>query len=97
MVGDEAECSDRLRTAENLIKHLKTEGVDWKNQCTVLKDQLENLPGDSLLTCSAIIYLGPLSSSFRKELLNDWQQILKGFYLSYYHSDLQKFRQSKNI
>ncbi|XP_014234684.1 dynein heavy chain 7, axonemal-like [Trichogramma pretiosum] len=72
-----ADCTLKLRKAEELIGSLGGEKARW----TVSADQLgrayDNLPGDALLSCATIGYLAPLDLAYRDKTLADWQDSLR--------------------
>ena len=58
--------------AEKLISGLGGEKNRWTNAAANLKSSYDTLPGDILISCGMIAYLGPFTSSYRIESLKKW-------------------------
>lgn len=84
----------RLVAADKLIGGLSSEYVRWQQELESLKDELEKIVGNCLLSAGFLSYLGPFTYEFRIEMLyNDWQKSIldKGIPLS------QPFRIEKQL
>jgi dynein heavy chain len=68
-------CAAKLARAETLIVGLGGETERWKATVASLDAKLRGLPGDALLAASAIVYLGPFTSSYRVRALAEWTSI----------------------
>lgn len=66
-------CRNKLIRAEKLISGLGGEKDRWTTAAEVLRVAFEALPGDILISCGVIAYLGPFTASFRAESLEKWK------------------------
>jgi len=66
----------RLRRATILVKSLLSEGERWRVEHDRLIERLGFLTGDCLLGAACVNYVGPLSGSFRDELVEAWKEKL---------------------
>ncbi|KAL7298528.1 hypothetical protein TKK_0008306 [Trichogramma kaykai] len=72
-----ADCTLKLRKAEELIGSLGGEKARWTESANQLGRAYDNLPGDALLSCATIGYLAPLDLAYRDRTLADWQDSLR--------------------
>ncbi|CAB0041012.1 unnamed protein product [Trichogramma brassicae] len=72
-----ADCTLKLRKAEELIGSLGGEKARWTESANQLGRAYDNLPGDALLSCATIGYLAPLDLAYRDKTLADWQDSLR--------------------
>lgn len=68
-----ASCRNKLIRAQKLISGLGGEKDRWTVAADKLQMLFETLPGDILLSCGMIAYLGPFTANFRFENLKKWQ------------------------
>lgn len=68
-------CSDKLVRAEELIGGLGGEKKRWGQTAASLKDMLNNVVGDILLSAGCVAYLGPYTVGYRIELITKWNKI----------------------
>ncbi|CAH1393775.1 unnamed protein product [Nezara viridula] len=66
-------CSIKLEKATFIINSLGGEQIRWKQLEEENQEKLDKLPGNVLLSCGVITYLGPLSSDLREHLVTDWK------------------------
>nr|XP_024218054.1 dynein heavy chain 7, axonemal isoform X1 [Halyomorpha halys] len=66
-------CSIKLEKATFIINSLGGEQVRWKQLEEENQERLVKLPGNVLISCGVITYLGPLSSELREGLITDWK------------------------
>jgi len=62
----------KLERSNILIDNLKDEKARWKDLATKLKMELDNLVGDVLISSAVISYLGPFTSGFRAQIVEQW-------------------------
>jgi Microtubule-binding stalk of dynein motor len=62
----------RLSNAEKLTELLKEEGERWKVSIEKYHGELATIIGDVFLSASMVNYCGPLTGSFRQELMEKW-------------------------
>ncbi|XP_045448983.1 dynein axonemal heavy chain 3 [Melitaea cinxia] len=75
---DEIElCSTKLARAEQLIGGLGGEKARWTDLATQLQQLLANIIGDVLLSAGFIAYLGPYTVSYRREIIQMWNDRAK--------------------
>ncbi|XP_014471742.1 PREDICTED: dynein heavy chain 12, axonemal [Dinoponera quadriceps] len=65
-------CRNKLIRAEKLISGLGGERDRWTAAAEMLWAAYEALPGDILISCGVIAYLGPYTASYRTESLDKW-------------------------
>nr|XP_046467282.1 dynein axonemal heavy chain 10 [Neodiprion pinetum] len=64
----------RLLAADKLISGLSSENVRWQRDLENLRDELEKIIGNCLLSASFLSYSGPFSFEFRMQMVyKDWQ------------------------
>ncbi|CAK9798694.1 Dynein axonemal heavy chain 7 [Anthophora quadrimaculata] len=66
-------CRNKLIRAEKLISGLGGEKNRWLTAAANLKESYDALPGDILISCGMIAYLGPFTTSYRDESLGKWK------------------------
>ncbi|EGR31445.1 hypothetical protein IMG5_109350, partial [Ichthyophthirius multifiliis] len=66
------ECSVQLERAKTLIENLGGEKGRWGELAENLKQFFITLTGDVLICSSAIAYLGPLTPTYRQQILEEW-------------------------
>lgn len=66
-------CRNKLIRAEKLINGLGGEKDRWTAAAEKLQVSFETLPGDILISCGMIAYLGSFTANFRIENLKKWQ------------------------
>lgn len=66
-------CRNKLIRAEKLINGLGGEKDRWLTVAANLQDSYNTLPGDILISCGMIAYLGPFTTSYRLESLDKWK------------------------
>ena len=79
------ECNVKLSRASKLIVGLANERQRWAITVEKLDKQLGCLVGDVAVASGIIAYLGPFTSEYRVQLVNEWVQGLDKFKLP--HSD----------
>ncbi|XP_070181014.1 dynein axonemal heavy chain 6-like [Littorina saxatilis] len=67
----------RLQRAAVLISALEDEEVRWAESVKVLDGKLKGLVGNTLVSAAAVAYLGPLTLSYRQELVAKWVHMLQ--------------------
>ncbi|XP_014211752.1 dynein heavy chain 12, axonemal [Copidosoma floridanum] len=67
-------CSNKLIRAEKLISGLGGEKNRWIECAANLQRAYDCLPGDVLISCGMIAYLGPYTSAYRLESLVKWTE-----------------------
>ncbi|XP_076243987.1 dynein heavy chain at 62B [Calliopsis andreniformis] len=70
-------CRNKLIRAEKLISGLGGEKDRWITAATHLQKSYDTLPGDILISCGMIAYLGPFTTIFRAESLDKWKVYVK--------------------
>ncbi|KAH8863214.1 Dynein heavy chain 1, axonemal [Schistosoma japonicum] len=70
-------CEARLIRADKLIGGLGSEKLRWNESVSQLNYLLANLVGNVLCSSGSIAYLGPFSSKYRSDMINDWVEKLK--------------------
>lgn len=65
-------CRNKLIRAEKLISGLGGEKDRWTAAAERLRAAYEALPGDILISCGVIAYLGPFTGDLRAESLDKW-------------------------
>lgn len=70
-------CRNKLIRAEKLISGLGGEKDRWTLAAKNLQKFYDTLPGDILISCSMIAYLGPFTSPYRIESLEKWTTYVK--------------------
>ncbi|XP_026673034.1 dynein heavy chain 7, axonemal [Ceratina calcarata] len=71
-------CRNQLIRAEKLISGLGGEKDRWTNAAINLQKSYDTLPGDILISCGMIAYLGPFTTVYRTESLEKWIVHVKG-------------------
>lgn len=66
-------CRNKLIRTEKLINGLGGEKDRWTTAAEELQTAFEALPGDMLISCGIIAYLGPFTAAFRIESLEKWR------------------------
>lgn len=79
------EAKRKMSRAEELVKLLSGEQSRWKDNVVVLKQQVENLAGDSLIAAASICYNGPFIYEYRMALEKDWNKKIEE--LNIIHTD----------
>lgn len=72
-----AMCEQKLQRAEALIGSLFTEKTRWTEKAALLQNSLNHLPGDVLISCAMIAYLGMLPENHRKRCIATWHEYCK--------------------
>lgn len=67
-----AMCEQKLKRAEALIGSLGQEKSRWTEKAAQLESLLDHLPGDVLISCGVIAYLGPLPRDYRGKCTCKW-------------------------
>ncbi|XP_076648749.1 dynein heavy chain at 62B [Halictus rubicundus] len=70
-------CRNKLIRAEKLINGLGGEKNRWMDAAASLQRAYDSLPGDILLSCGMIAYMGPFTTSYRVESLEKWFAYVK--------------------
>ncbi|XP_046823509.1 dynein axonemal heavy chain 7-like [Vespa crabro] len=70
-------CRNKLIRAEKLIDGLGGEKDRWLAAADTLQKSYDTLPGDILISCGVIAYLGPFTASYRMENINKWMTFVK--------------------
>jgi dynein heavy chain, axonemal len=65
-------CAKKLKRAEQLITSLGGEKDRWTERALDLKNKLEALTGDVLLSAGVISYLGAFTMDFRGRCIDNW-------------------------
>ena len=66
----------KLERAGRLTSLLSDEKERWKNAVENLKNEKLTLVGDVFMSSAFVSYLGPLTSNYRKSLINSWKNEL---------------------
>ncbi|XP_015126095.2 dynein heavy chain 12, axonemal [Diachasma alloeum] len=66
-------CRNQLARAEKLINGLGGEKDRWMSSAESLQRAYDTLPGDILISCGIIAYLGPFITSYRVEYVDKWK------------------------
>lgn len=61
-----------MTRAEKLVVLLADEGVRWKNDVTIMNDQIKKLVGNVFLASACISYFGAFTGAYRKILTDAW-------------------------
>nr|XP_034175500.1 dynein heavy chain 12, axonemal isoform X3 [Osmia lignaria] len=72
-----ANCRNKLIRAEKLISGLGGEKDRWMTAAANLQKSYDSLPGDILISCGMIAYLGPFTTAYREESLLKWMSHVK--------------------
>ncbi|CCW67051.1 unnamed protein product [Phytomonas sp. Hart1] len=67
----------RLQRAAMLIDGLKGEKKNWTKSLEELRQNSKFLMGDMLAAAGQIVYCGPFTAVYRKELLDSWSKLLR--------------------
>lgn len=67
----------QLANAEKLISLLGEEGERWTVSVAKLKEEEKEVLGNIFLSAASISYIGPLTTKYRKLLLEGWQELCK--------------------
>lgn len=70
-------CRNKLMRAEKLIRGLGGEKDRWMMSAENLQKAYDTLPGDILISCGMIAYLGPFTTSYRAENIEKWRLYVK--------------------
>ncbi|XP_043264608.1 dynein axonemal heavy chain 7 [Colletes gigas] len=70
-------CRNKLMRAEKLISGLGGEKDRWTAAAKSLQQSYDTLPGDILISCGMIAYLGPFTTNYRVESLDKWRAYVK--------------------
>nr|XP_050853938.1 dynein axonemal heavy chain 12-like isoform X4 [Vespula vulgaris] len=70
-------CRNKLIRAEKLIDGLGGEKDRWLAAAETLQNSYNTLPGDILISCGVIAYLGPFTASYRMENIEKWRVFVK--------------------
>ena len=70
-------CRRKMEAATNLINGLQGERQRWTLQNGLLKTELTNLVGNTMLACAFLSYSGPFNQEFRNQLMQSWKCKLK--------------------
>ncbi|XP_044001725.1 dynein axonemal heavy chain 12 [Aphidius gifuensis] len=70
-------CKNQLIRAEKLINGLGGEKDRWLNSAKNLQISYDTLPGDLLISCGMIAYLGPFTTAYRHENIEKWIKYVK--------------------
>lgn len=65
-------CRNKLIRAEKLISGLGGEKDRWTSAAENLQKSYDTLPGDLLISCGMIAYLGPFTTAYRQESMDKW-------------------------
>ncbi|XP_015437708.1 PREDICTED: dynein heavy chain 7, axonemal-like [Dufourea novaeangliae] len=65
-------CRNKLIRAEKLISGLGGEKHRWMTAAANLQKSYDTLPGDILISCGMIAYMGPFTTIYRIESLDKW-------------------------
>lgn len=65
-------CKNKLIRAEKLISGLGGEKDRWMTAAANLQNSYDTLPGDILISCGMIAYLGPFTTNYRSGSLEKW-------------------------
>lgn len=64
----------RLIAADKLMNGLASENIRWQNDLKNLREELEKIIGNCLLSAGFLAYNGPFSYEYRNEMVyNNWQ------------------------
>ncbi|KAK2581073.1 hypothetical protein KPH14_006115 [Odynerus spinipes] len=78
-------CRNKLIRAEKLIDGLGGEKDRWLAAAHSLQKSYDMLPGDILISCGVIAYLGPFTASYRAENIDKWKNYVKDLYIPCSH------------
>jgi dynein heavy chain len=70
-------CEVQLSNAGKLVGGLGGEETRWKASVAKLSEDYTNLIGDVLISAGTISYLGPFTSDFRNDMVEQWKETLK--------------------
>ncbi|KAG2381746.1 hypothetical protein C9374_006130 [Naegleria lovaniensis] len=78
MLQEQKEISERrLVAAKKLTVSLKEEYERWTLSVAEFDERIKNIAGDIFIASAFVIYCGPLTSPYRKELLDKWCEYCK--------------------
>ncbi|XP_043503405.1 dynein axonemal heavy chain 12-like [Polistes fuscatus] len=77
MENEVTNCRNKLVRAEKLIDGLGGEKDRWLAAAANLKTSYDTLPGDILISCGVIAYLGPFTASYRMENIDKWKTFVQ--------------------
>merc|ERR1711977_293027 len=72
-----------LEIAEKLVSGLGDEKISWNKEKEQLVIMEKKLVGDSLLSCSFLTYLGPFESTFRRNIMTEWHNLIEKTIIPY--------------
>ena len=72
LADKEVQCKTRLSNADKLIGGLGGEQTRWALTVEHLGGALDNCVGDILVSAGSVSYLGPFTSEFRREVVENW-------------------------
>lgn len=67
-------CEQKLKRAEALIGSLGQEKSRWTENAANLQSLLDHLPGNILISCGLIAYLGALPKHYRQKCIGKWHE-----------------------
>ncbi|KAA6386742.1 MAG: putative Dynein-1-beta heavy chain, flagellar inner arm I1 complex, partial [Streblomastix strix] len=70
--ADIAQTRKRFVNAEKLVSALGDEGVRWQQQLKLLEESSQYLQGSALISSAMLSYVGPFTSSYRRDLIISW-------------------------
>ena len=74
----EAEATEKtINLANRLVNGLASENVRWNESILKLREDAKTLPGDVLMTCAYLSYVGCFTKHYRVLLMNKWQEFLQ--------------------
>ncbi|KAK3092231.1 hypothetical protein FSP39_000084 [Pinctada imbricata] len=65
----------RLKRASILIDALANEKVRWQESVKKLEKKLSGLVGDTLVAAASVVYIGPFTAKYRKDLIGQWMDM----------------------
>ena len=71
-----------ISLANRLVNGLASEKVRWGESVGKLKQDAVTLPGDVLMTCSYLSYVGCFTRQYREDLIHKWTEFLRGLKVS---------------
>ncbi|XP_060529968.1 dynein axonemal heavy chain 7-like [Cylas formicarius] len=67
-------CAAKLERAQKLMDRLSGEKEKWTRASSELRRRYDLLPGDLVLSCAAVAYLGSSDADARKRVLDNWHR-----------------------
>ncbi|KAF4738460.1 hypothetical protein FOZ63_025846, partial [Perkinsus olseni] len=76
VMAEAQKCQNKLEMAQRLIGALGANGVIWEQTVSQIAVDLEVMPGDVLVACSFVSYVGVFTRQYREDCINTFVEFL---------------------